>query len=863
MPFSTGTKLGPYEIQSLIGAGGMGEVYRARDTRLSRIVAIKILPESLAFDPDRLGRFQDEARILSSLNHPNLMAIHDVGSQEGIHFLVSEFLEGQTLRERLEAGPLPQRRVNEYSLQMARGLAAAHEKGIVHRDLKPENIFILADERIKILDFGLAKQVANAAADGDQTLTSVDRTSAGTVLGTAGYMSPEQVRGEPLDHRSDIFNFGAILYEMISGKRAFHGDSGIEVMNSILKEEAPDLADSGVQVPLGLKRIAQRCLEKKPQARFQSASDLAFALDSLSSAGSSTTSLRALKDTSKTRSRILLTVSLAAALAAGAIATLLLNHPATIHPTFTQITFRQEYLRRARFAPDGRTVVYDGTSDGKPTELFSTRTDTAESQALNIHASILSISSTGELAVLLNPDFVVKWTPIGRLARVPLGGGSSRELLDQVIDADWNPDGSSLAVSRKVGNHVQLEFPPGKVLYQNDGYISDLRFSPAGDEIAFFDHSTYGDDRDIVTLVDLHGHRKALTGEFSSVQGLAWVPDGREIWFTAADGSEPRSLRSVNLNGKQRMLLSSPSVLHFQDISKSGYVLINSDTMRDQQVFAETRSGQVRDFSFFPFENIAAISDDSRTFLLNAYVSGPNSDYNLYTQTAGAGSSPVLIGQGTAMGFSPNGEWALALDPIHLERLRIIPTGVGESSTINAPPGLRYIVATWMPDSKHILVVASAAGHAPATYVQDVTGGAARQITREGMYALIIHDVTTSVSPDGQYCLTTDGARHYWLHPMNGGEPKPITGLLEGDLPLQWHNGSQSIFFERRAGLDAIDIYDLNLTTGQQKVWTHFSPTDKTAMVTMRHPLITPDGAQSLYAVQRIYSTLFVAKDIH
>jgi len=863
MPFSTGTKLGPYEIQSLIGAGGMGEVYRARDTRLSRIVAIKILPESLAFDPDRLGRFQDEARILSSLNHPNLMAIHDVGSQEGIHFLVSEFFEGQTLRERLEAGPLPQRRVNEYSLQMARGLAAAHEKGIVHRDLKPENIFILADERIKILDFGLAKQVANAAADGDQTLTSVDRTSAGTVLGTAGYMSPEQVRGEPLDHRSDIFSFGAILYEMISGKRAFHGDSGIEVMNSILKEEAPDLADSGVQVPLGLKRIAQRCLEKKPQARFQSASDLAFALDSLSSAGTSTTSLPALKDTSKTRSRILLTVSLAAALAAGAIATLLLNHPAIIHPTFTQITFRQEYLRHARFAPDGRTVVYDGTTDGKPTELFSTRTDTAESQALNIHASILSVSSTGELAVLLNPDFVVKWTPIGRLARVPLGGGSSRELMDQVIDADWAPDGSNLAVSRKVGNHVQLEFPPGKVLYQNDGYISDLRFSPAGDEIAFFDHSTYGDDRGIVTLVDLQGNRKALTREFSSTQGLAWVPDGSEIWFTAADGSEPRSLRSVNLNGKQRMLLSSPSVLHFQDISKNGYVLINSDTMRDQQVFAETRSGQVRDFSFFPFENIAALSDDSRTFLLNAYVTGPNSDYNLYTQATGASSSPVLIGQGTGMGFSPNGEWALALDPIHLDRLRIIPTGVGESSAMNAPAGMHYIVATWMPDSKHILAVASAAGHAPVTYVQDVTGGAARQITREGRYALIIHDVTMSVSPDGQYCLTTDGAHHYWLQPMNGGEPKAIKGLLEGDLPLQWHDGSRSVFFERRAGLDAIDLYDLNLTTGQQKVWTHFSPTDKTAMVTMRHALITPDGAHSLYAVQRIYSTLFVAKGIH
>ena len=841
----------------------MGEVYRARDTRLQRLVAIKILPQSLSSDPDRLSRFQQEARILGALNHPNLMAIHDVGSQDGVHFLVSEFLEGQMLRERLQAGPLAQRRVNEYSLQIAKGLAAAHEKGIVHRDLKPENIFILPDERIKILDFGLAKQAVNRPAGADQTLTNVDRTSIGTVLGTAGYMSPEQVRGEPIDHRSDIFSFGTVLYEMLSGRRAFHGDSGIEVMNSILKEEPADLTESAVHVPLGLQRIAQRCLEKKPEARFQSASDLAFALDSLSSnAGSSTASLRALKDTRRTRSRILIGVSLLAALALGMMATLLLNHPQASHPAFTQITFRSAYLRHARFAPDGSTVVYDGTGDGKPTELFSTRTDTAESQALNIHASLLSVSSTGELAVLLDPDFVAKWTPVGRLARVPLGGGSTRQLLDNVTDADWTPDGSALAVSHKVKNHFRLEFPIGNVLYQNDGYISDLRFSRTGDQIAFIDHSSFGDDRGIVALVDLQGNRKALTHEFSSVQGLAWAPDGSEIWFTAADGSEPRSLRSVNLNGKRRILLSSPAVLHFQDISKNGDVLINSDTQRDQQVFADTQSGQVRDFSFFPFENVAAISRDSRMFLLNTYVTGPNSDYNLYTQ-ATDGSSPVLIGQGEGLGFSFDGKWALALDPVHLDHLRIIPTGVGESSTLSAPQGMNYIAGNWMPDRKQILVVASAAGHAPATYLQDIASGAAHQITHEGKYAVVTHDITMNVSPDGQYCLTTDGENHYWIQPMDGGEPEKSKAWARAIPLLEWHNSSQSVFVERRASLGAIDIYDLNFTNGQQKLWTHFSPTDKTAMVTMRHALITPDGAHSLYAVQRIYSTLFVAKNIH
>jgi dipeptidyl aminopeptidase/acylaminoacyl peptidase len=302
-------------------------------------------------------------------------------------------------------------------------------------------------------------------------------------------------------------------------------------------------------------------------------------------------------------------------------------------------------------------------------------------------------------------------------------------------------------------------------------------------------------------------------------------------------------------------------VLHFQDISKDGDVLINSDTERDQQVFADTQSGQVRDFSFFPFENLTAISRDSRMLLLNAYVTGPTSDYNLYTQSTD-GSAPVLIGQGAGLAFSFDGKWALALDPIHLDHLRIIPTGVGEGSTLTAPPGLNYSIASWLPDGKQILVVVSAAGHTPITYLQDVSSGTARQITREGRYAAFAHDVAVNVSPDGRYFLTTDGGNHYWIQPIGDGEPTEINGLTEGDFPIEWHNNSQNIFLERRASLAAIDIYDLNLTTGQRKLWTHFSPADKTAMLTMRHALITADGAHSLYAVQRCYSTLFVAKNI-
>jgi Tol biopolymer transport system component len=288
MALTSGTKLGPYEIQSSLGAGGMGEVYRARDTRLERTVAIKVLPESLAKDTDRLLRFEQEARVLSTLNHPNLLAIYDVGAQGGTHYLVSEYLEGQTLRERMGVGSLPQRKICEYALQIANGLAAAHDKGIVHRDLKPENIFVSNDDRVKILDFGLAKQSRGTATlTGEtETVASPAPTTAGTVMGTVGYMSPEQVRAQVVDHRSDIFSLGAILYEMASGKRAFQGDSGVETMHAILKDDPPEIDVQQMKVSPGLERVVRHCLEKSPANRFQSARDLAFALGALSESDS-------------------------------------------------------------------------------------------------------------------------------------------------------------------------------------------------------------------------------------------------------------------------------------------------------------------------------------------------------------------------------------------------------------------------------------------------------------------------------------------------------------------------------------------------------------------------------------------------
>src|SRR5436305_6551923 len=368
MSLTSGTKLGPYEIQSTLGAGGMGEVYRARDTRLQRDVALKILPESFAREGDRLHRFEQEARAVAALNHPNILAIFDTGQDNGSPYLVSELLEGETLRAVLDAGVLPQRRTIEYGVQIAQGLAAAHDKAIVHRDLKPENIFVNKDGRIKILDFGLAKlaqKASAAAADDGITLTS-SHTAAGMVMGTASYMAPEQVRGEAADPRTDIFAFGAVLYEMASGKRVFRREATAETMTAVLKEDPPELNDAGYPISPALDRIVRRCLEKTPDQRFQSSKDLSFALGALSGTDSSA----ARRVTSSPRKLpLLLWASVAAALLlAIGITWLIARRPAPAERMQFAISVPGEVSHMALSA-DGSTLAFvsPDESSGLPT----------------------------------------------------------------------------------------------------------------------------------------------------------------------------------------------------------------------------------------------------------------------------------------------------------------------------------------------------------------------------------------------------------------------------------------------------------------------------------------------------------------
>src|SRR6267142_2633320 len=520
MPFAADTQLGPYKTISLIGAGGMGEVYRAHDTRLLRDVALKVLQESLTADADRLRRFEQEARAVAALNHPNIVSVYDVGVADNVHYIVTDLIEGETLRQRIPVQGIPARKAIELAVQLANGLAAAHDQGIAHRDLKPENIIITKDGRLKILDFGLAKLRRSHAQTETVDGATAAETNVGMVLGTAGYMSPEQVRGEPADHLSDIFSFGSILYEMISGQRAFRRNTNAETMTAILNEEPQEFSSRIGVTPPALERIVRHCMEKQPKQRFQSARDIAFDLESVSAVSGT----GALPAATKTKVRWIRSAAVAAAFLAAGIGLGLWLHPSApeVQPKLHRVTFSRLTILSARFTPDGN-LIYGASLEGRPPELFFAQSGSVESRPIGMqNTSILGVAPNGELAVQTNPVLTQGFQYEGMLARAPQTGGAPRAIAEAAEFADWALDGS-IAVVRRVGGKIRLEYPLGKVLYETAGWISHPRISPDGSLVAFIDHPYARDDGGSVAIVDKSGKKKTLTtSAYVSAQGLAW-----------------------------------------------------------------------------------------------------------------------------------------------------------------------------------------------------------------------------------------------------------------------------------------------------------------------------------------------------
>jgi serine/threonine protein kinase/Tol biopolymer transport system component len=854
MALTPGTKLGPYEIQSPLGAGGMGEVYRARDTRLAREVAIKVLPEAFARDADRLQRFEHEARVLSTVNHANILAIYDVGAQGDLHYLVSELLEGQTLREKMSAAPLSQRRVIEYALEMARGLAAAHEKGIVHRDLKPDNVFITKDGRVKILDFGLAKQAIGEAGLSGQsaTMAAPTPTQPGTVLGTAGYMSPEQVRGQSTDPRSDIFSFGAILYEMVSGKRAFKGDTGVETMNAILKEDPPELGESGLNIAPGLDRIVRHCLEKEPGLRFQSARDLAFDLESLSSLSTATKPVVAsrLENAKRLRTPLLVAVPVLLLVAAAAfwVGRVTLKSPA---PIFTRLTFRGGHVDSARFSPDGHTLVYSAAFGNEPLQVYTTRPDAPQSRELGLNNSrILAVSKQDELAVTLNHSEFTANVGGGTLARVPLTGGSPRELNDAIGSADWAPDGQSLALCTLTPSGAVLEYPQGKRLYETQGWVYDLRVSPDGNQVAFVDHPILWDSLGSVMVVDRQGKRRALTGSFSDVRGLAWAPSGKEIWFTASNVHLSSNLFAVDLEGHQRPVWSGAGGIVLQDISSDGRVLFIRENRRRGIAGLFPGHDSEIDMSWQDWSLITRISPDGKWIFFSEEGDGGGPRYSAYMR-ATDGSPAIRLGDGTPYGVSPDLKWVASIIPGQPQQLWLLPTHAGEPKNLSQA-GFDYDFAVWLPDGKRLFISGREPGKKTRTYVTSMDGGPLTPVTPEGVQGFPTEDGKEVIARQGD--LLT-------FYPIGGGQPRSVKARVpDVILPMSGQTGRSLIAAERQEV--PLKLYHYDTMTGERKPWRDLVPADRAGVYIVHLFDVTPDARWYAYSYVRDLSDLYLVEGL-
>jgi eukaryotic-like serine/threonine-protein kinase len=866
MNLAPGTKLGPYDIVSLLGAGGMGEVYRARDSRLKREVAIKVLPQALSLDADRLRRFEQEALATAALNHPNILAVFDIGTSEGSPYVVSELLEGETLRERLRSGSIPVRKTLDYAMQIAHGLAAAHEKGIVHRDLKPDNLFVTKDGRVKILDFGLAK--LTQADSGSQTSlpTATHGTEAGVVMGTAGYMSPEQVRGLALDTRSDIFSFGAILYEMLSGKRAFHGDTPADTMSAILKEDPPDLAETNRNISPALERIVQHCLEKNPESRFHSASDIAFDLEHLSGLSGSTARVATTGSGSgigigKVQpSRGVWLAITAGLVIAGAVYGLgwWTGKASARAPEaeYQQITFRTGSIGNARFTPDG-SIVYSASWEGGENQLYMSRTDDPGSRELGLKdAELLSISKGGELAIRLNPVNHGGYARSGTLARVPLSGGTPREVLDNVGDADFSANGDSMAIVHYVpeNNHWRLEYPIGKVLLDSINWMSHPKISPDGKWVAFADHENPdGDDEGSVAVIGTDGKEKErkLSSGWTSLEGILWSPAGDEIWFTSTNTGSASNPRAVTLSGKLRTITNVPGGMWLEDL-RNGIVLAVANHTRIGIRGMAPGGKEEHELGWFGWSELRDISRDGRKIVFDEEGDGGGPNYTVFLRDTD-GSPPARIGEGDSMAVSPDGKWVIT-KPAKGGPLSLVPTGAGEARQLTHD-AVSYSFVRFFPDSKRLLASGIEAGHGGRDYLIDLSTGDSKPVTPEGTAG-------TEVSPDGRSTAVRepDGKRGIWS--LEGGGFHPIPGLESGYNIIGWTADGGSVYVAPiRRGAQAfksVKVSRANIQTGKMEPWKTFGEETGAGVSTIVPPHLSIDGTAYAYLYVRVLSEAYV-----
>ncbi len=774
-----GTKVGPYEILAPLGAGGMGEVYRARDTRLGRDVAIKVLPASFAADPDRLRRFELEARATGMLNHPNILAVYDIGTHEGSPYLVTELLEGQTLRDTM---PVPRRKTLEYSRQIALGLSAAHAKGVTHRDLKPENIFVTTDGRVKILDFGLAKVAGSESTPDAATMSAA--TTPGVALGTVGYMSPEQVRGTPADARSDIFSLGVILYEMLSGQRAFHRDTGVETMSAILKEDPAPLADPA------LDRLVRQCMEKNPEERLQSARDLNFYFDALSGSGASAISAAA--PAAATRARPWIAIVLAILTIAVAADLWLRTRPAGEATPFTGVNLGGSGIPYGpRVSPDGRTVAFQ--------TVVSDLSQVAVMNPGSGNWTVLTHDRTR--GILIN----LAWSPdsskiyFDRVGDVPKGvfsvpalGGEERLVIEDAAAPEPMPDGTFLCGKLNAQGHLQLHrFWPqtGRLEPLNavlsDAYFGVFRPFPDGKEVAYLGYPL---DANASTpphlyILDLAtGKSRApapelvLHLEFNAGQPIATSSDGNQVLTTVRAGDQFR-LVAIPRSGKGpvQTLMTLGRTVFFLDAGADGSIYLDQVERPVDALRFSVSGGAPERLAYTPAVPYSpyfpAVLPDGRVLMMSQFsgrkrliASKPGQDGSPFVETDEETSIPMAVLGDKHVAFLV-GSGANSLIAIATNSDGRIVRRLSETK------GLAIITLAASPDGRTLYYASDG-----NIWAISAEGGVPRKVTKGDSMA---------PDPNGRELVVQrqekDAARLFRVR-VEGGEERPIP--LSGDVKL-------------------------------------------------------------------------------
>lgn len=845
---SAGARLGSYEIVSALGAGGMGEIYRAWDTRLGRNVAIKILR------PDKVGsreRFQREARIISRLTHPHICSLYDVGEQDGAPFLVMEYLEGQTLADRLDDGAIPLAQALKYGVEICDALDEAHRHGVTHRDVKPGNVLLTRDG-VKLLDFGLAKLRQAEADDGAQeTIETLHLTQEGGILGTVSYMSPEQLEGRKVDARTDLFAVGAVLYEMVTGRRPFAGESRASVIAAILTSDPPPMSALQPVTPRTLERVVSRCLARNPDDRWQTARDLGWELKWIAEEGAHATNRVKERTSRAILGGALIGAGLVAAVAAGAW---ILRPGDPSPPSYQRLTFRRGIVSSARFAPDGQTIIFSAAWDARPYELFLTRLGSTESRPLGMaNARILSVSPAGEMAVLLGPQYF--FGGVGTLARASLAGGLPREFLESVTEADWGPDGT-LAVVKRRGNRMELEFPVGTKLHEARS-IWSMRVSPKGDRVAFFESSAPGVAAlGELVVVDRSLKRTTLTKALMAL-GLAWSPRGDEVWFSGARSDGPPAIRAVSLAGRERLVDRVPSNLMIDDVSRDGRVLVTKGLNLGGITCLVPGETRERELGWLDNPYVEGFSADGRTLLFRSFEGSWRE--GVYTRTTD-GSPAVRLGDGHPESLSPDGKWVLARAPgaetAWGREWVLVPTGPGSPRRLPRGAIAQLVDGAWLPDGKRIVFTAIEEGQGARVYVQDVDAGGMRPFTPAG-----VRMPEKAATPDGKSVLVwLDGK--WFFYPIDGGTPRPFSRLGADDDPRQWSADGRFLYVSRPGTGPSVAIERLDVTTGRRESWKTLVPSDPVGIEYLDPPVISPDGRGYCYSYARRHQELYVVEGL-